>query len=434
MITAAWLAALGGGCVATGELPSARGVAFHSAQVRPGDAFFALPGASRHGLDYAAEALAKGAAFIVSDRPQPRGVTVPDPAGLLLKAGAFARSQLAVPVIAVTGSAGKTSTKAMISAALEAAATPGNFNTPLALAQTLIAAWLKPPRHLVLELGIDRVGDMDSLIALTKPTHSVLTLIASSHLSGLGDIRQVATEKCKLPAAARGWVSAAALPYLLPGLQAGSIVYGLDGDSGCDVTGRVLRSEAARQQLEVLGVRFWLPYPSPVMARNAVAAMALAQAFGIDLAQAAARLSAVRLEPGRLQIHTLPDFTLIDDSYNSNPASLAAALHTLTTFPGPHTAILGDMLELGLESEVLHRAMGRATHGLEQVLFVGPESRIAAAENPQAHYTATVEALLASLEQTPLAGAVLVKGSRGMRLERVVQALLSRATPPEVLA
>ena len=434
MITAAWLATLGGGSGAASELPMAHGVAFHSAQVRPGDAFFALPGASRHGLDYAAEALAKGAAFIVSDRFHPRGVMVPDPAGLLLKAGAFARSQLAVPVIAVTGSAGKTSTKAMISAALEAAATPGNFNTPLALAQTLIAAWLSPPRQLVLELGIDRVGDMDALIALTRPTHSVLTLIAPSHLSGLGDITQVATEKCKLPAAARGWVSAAAVPQLRAGLRARSIVYGLDSDSGCDVTGQVLVSEAARQQLEVLGVRFWLPYPNPVMARNAVAAMALAQAFGVDLAQAAARLSAVRLEPGRLHIHTLPRFTLIDDSYNSNPASLEAALRTLTAFPGPHTAILGDMLELGGESELLHRAMGRATHGLEQVFFVGPASRIAAAENPQAHHAATVEALLASLEQTPLVGALLVKGSRGMRLERVVQALLSRATPPEVLA
>lgn len=434
MIAAAWLATLGGGSSAAGELPPAHGVAFHSAQVRPGDAFFALPGASRHGLDYAPEALAKGAAFIVSDRPHPRGVTVPDPAGLLLKAGAFARSQLTMPVIAVTGSAGKTSTKAMISAALEAAATPGNFNTPLALAQTLIAAWLKPPRHLVLELGIDRVGDMDALIALTKPTHSVLTLIASSHLSGLGDIRQVAAEKSKLPATARGWVSAAALPYLMPGLRAHSIIYGLDSDGGCDVTGRVIRSEAARSQLEVLGVRFWLPYPNSVMARNAVAAMALAQAFGVEPAQAAARLSAVRLEPGRLHIHQLPSFTLIDDSYNSNPASLPAALQTLTAFPGPHTAILGDMLELGRESEVLHLAMGRATRDLEQVFFVGAESRAAVAENPRAHHAATVEALLAALEQTPLAGAVLVKGSRGMRLERVVQALLSRATPPEVSA
>jgi UDP-N-acetylmuramoyl-tripeptide--D-alanyl-D-alanine ligase len=224
------------------------------------------------------------------------------------------------------------------------------------------------------------------------------------------------------------------VPYLTAGLRARSIVYGLDSDPGCDVAGRVLVSEAARSQLEVLGVRFWLPYPSPVMARNAVAAMALAQAFGVEPAQAAVRLSALKLEPGRLNIHTLPSFTLIDDSYNSNPASLAAALRTLAAFPGPHTAILGDMLELGRESEVLHLAMGRATRDLEQVFFVGAESRAAAAENPRAHHAATVEALLAGLEQTRLAGAVLVKGSRGMRLERVVQALLSRTTPSEVPA
>lgn len=432
MITAAFLADLGQGWVAEADLPAARGIAFHSNQVRPRDAFFALPGARTHGLAYAEEALAKGAAFIVSDRPHPRGVTVADPAGLLLKLGALARQQLSIPVIGVTGSAGKTSTKAMISAALEATSTPGNFNTPLALAQTLVAAWLNPPHTLVLELGIDRKGEMDTLTALAQPTHAVLTLIAASHLSGIGDVAQVAVEKCKLIAASpRGWVSAVAAPYLSPELRAKSTIYGLEGDAGCDIAGRILVSEATRQQLEVLGVRFWLPYPDAVMARNAVAAMALAQALGTDLEQAAARLSAVTLEPGRLQIHTLADFVLIDDSYNSNPASLEAALRALTAFPGPHTAILGDMLELGSESEALHRAMGRATRDLAQVFLVGSAVQAAAFENPRAHYSASVEALLVTLAQVPLAGTVLVKGSRGMRLERVVAALKARRTAPE---
>ena len=119
-------------------LPNASGVSFHSARVRPGDAFFALPGAAGHGLGYADQALAAGAAFIVSDRPHSRGLQVDNPAQVLTDLGKHARVQLHGAVIGVTGSAGKTSTKAMLSQALEAAASPGNFNTPLALAQVLV--------------------------------------------------------------------------------------------------------------------------------------------------------------------------------------------------------------------------------------------------------------------------------------------------------
>ena len=402
--------------------PAATGVSFHSGRVRRGDAFFALPGEREHGVRYAEAALAAGAAFVVSDAPHPRGVRVADPGGVLLELGREARAALRGPVVGVTGSAGKTSTKAFLCAALGVPNSPGNFNTPFALAQIMVEAWLgeRTDEPLVLELGIDHVGEMATLVELTGPTHALLTLIAESHLSGLGSVTGVAREKGWLVEAAEvAFVSAQAAPFLSAERQAKSRMYGLTGEEA-DITGRVVETTPTGQVLEVLGVRIRLPYPGAAMARNAVGALALASRLSLPLDEAAARLSTVTLEPGRLQIHTLPHFTLIDDTYNSSPAAVRAALEVLRTMPKPRMAVLGDMLELGAASEELHRAVGRETRGLDAVLTVGGEARFIAAENPHAQHFETVEEVQNHLSTLDLTGTVLIKASRGMRLERLV--------------
>lgn len=297
-------------------LPSARGVAFHSARVRPGDAFFALPGASSHGLRYADAALQAGAAFIVSDRPHPRGLTVPDPARLLLQLGRVARAAL----------------------------------------------------------------------------------------------------------------------------QGRLTVYGLDGretPTGGEakrVTGH-FASAAGGGALHALGLRVPLALPSPALAENALCALAVAAHLGVDPAAAAARLQGAVLEPGRLQRHQLGALTLLDDAYNSNPASVRAALTALAALPRPHTAVLGDMLELGAASAELHRALAEDTAALDAVVAVGPAMRALAEADPRAVYLEAfdLEALLALV---PERGTLLVKGSRGVRLERLTEALLRRYAeqhdkPPE---
>lgn len=407
-------------------LSNATGVSFHSARVRPGDAFFALPGAAGHGLEYAEQALAAGAAFIVSDRPHPRGIQVENPARVLTDLGKHARGQLRGPVVGVTGSAGKTSTKAMLSTALHAEASPGNFNTPLALAQVLVDAWLQGKttrdERLVLELGIDHIGEMDELIALAKPTHAVLTLIAESHLKDLGDVETVAREKLKLVDAAEyAFVSEQAAPFLNDEQRKKSTVYGLGADA--DLSGVVTDISPRGQRLQVAGVTLTLPYLGDAMARNAVATLGLAQHFGFDLNEAAKGLERVRLEPGRLQVHRRGDLTVIDDSYNSNPASAAVALEVLRHFPKPHSAVLGDMLELGVASETLHRDLGKRTLEIDYVVAVGDETRFIAAENSKAVHLSSND-LLNVTQHLPTQGTVLIKGSRGMRLERLVQALL----------
>ena len=425
------LAERGGGAAVAG-LPHATGVSFHSRRVRSGDAFFALPGTAEHGLAYADAALEAGAAYIVSDKPHPKGVTVPDPAGLLRELGAEARRTFRGTVVGVTGSAGKTTCKAFLGAALGADSTPGNFNTPLALAQTLIDAAVKrgtADGRLVLELGIDHPGEMDTLLRLAQPTHAVLTLIAPSHLAGLGSVAGVAREKLKLVDAAEyALVSIQAATFLSPAQRRKVTTYGFEG---ADVTGTISDVSPEGQTLSALGVRVRLPFVGAALAESALAALALAAHLGDDLEMTATRLEHTELEPGRLQIHPLGPLTLLDDSYNSNPASAKAALETLKYFPRPHTAILGDMLELGPDSARFHKELGEQTTGLDEVIVVGPEMQALLRGNSAARHFKTFD--LDKLQtELPECGTLLVKGSRGTRLERLVAALLETSRTQRV--
>ncbi|MFO7544090.1 MAG: Mur ligase family protein, partial [Trueperaceae bacterium] len=222
------------------DLPDGTGVTFQWARVRPGDILFAWQGAAGHAIERADEALAEGAAYVVSDVPHPRGLRVADPKAALIAVGREARRRLRAPVIGITGSAGKTTVKAMTAAALAARATPGNYNTPPGLTQAMFAAAIEDERAtptasagaasttrptrspLVLELGIDHPGEMAELLELTRPEHAIVTTIGASHLSALGSVEAVAREKTALLAAASGvrLVGSGAAPYVPPELLA----------------------------------------------------------------------------------------------------------------------------------------------------------------------------------------------------------------------
>lgn len=411
-----------------------KGISFNSQRVRQGDIFFALPGEKRHGIDFADSALQAGAAFIVSDRAHPQGIQVANPKELLIKLGKKARTHLKGPVIGVTGSAGKTSTKAMLATILEAEASPGNFNTPLALARVLIDTWLIGKTNendiLVLELGIDHVGEMATLVELAQPSHAFLTLIAPSHFGGLQNIQTVAREKGKLLEKAKcAWVSADALPLLHKAIQRKSFSYGLKGDDA-DVCGEIISSDAQGQVIKVLKREFFLPYAGKAMAKNAVGALTFAAYLEKDLDECIANLKRLELEPRRLQVHQFKDFYVIDDCYNSNPASAKAALETLGDFPRQHTVILGDMLDLGIATVELHRELGKfcSEADIDNIITFGDAARYIAMENRQARHYYDLDDVwyrLKDLLETNLTGTVLVKASRGMELERLVDKLLS---------
>ncbi|MEM6430752.1 MAG: cyanophycin synthetase, partial [Deinococcota bacterium] len=257
------------------------------------------------------------------------------------------------------------------------------------LAKTLVDNLLRGDgdKPLVLELGIDHLGEMDGLVALAKPDIGILTLIAESHLKGLGTLENVATEKKKLiNASPRKLVSAEAWHFLTPAEQAGAWCYGLeaqDADKPLPET-TVLASVSvsqkdASQVLTVLGENLSLSTLGTAAARSATAAMALAKMLDDDLSQAAANISTAKFEGRRLEVHQLAGLTFIDDAYNSNPASMKQALEVLAHYPKPHTLVVGDMLELADRSETLHRELGKATKHLDRVIAVGPEASYIAA-------------------------------------------------------
>lgn len=419
----------------------ARGVRFHSDRVRPGDAFVAMAGARDHGERYADDALARGAAFVISDRPRPGAVLVDDAGAALLDLGHAARDARRGRVVGITGSVGKTSAKSLLAAAADAVVSPGNLNTPHALATVLVDAWLAGDleRPLVLEMGIDHVGEMERLVALVRPTEGLLTAVAPAHLAGLGDLASVAREKGRLLEAASGTRLAAADAWtrLAPELRGRTERYALADDPEAAWTGRLVPGEG-RDLLVARprggdDVAVALPGVGRALATNALGALAMASALGVSAPLAAERLAAARLEPGRLTRHALDGWTLLDDSYNANPAAVAEALEVLARAPGPHAAVLGAMLELGPESDAHHEAVGRACAelGLHPVWAVGAAARPLADACPGARHLPDVDAAIALAHELPRRGTLLVKGSRSIGLEALVAHLraFARRTP-----
>lgn len=407
-----------------------RGATHHSGRVRPGDAFFALPGAHEHGIAYADDALAAGASLVVSDRPHARGIRLDDPAAALLKVGTWARGRLSRPVVAVTGSAGKTTAKALLRAALDGDASAGNLNTPHALAGTLLRAWADGGAGpLVLEVGIDRLGEMAESAGLVRPDLAVLTNLSAGHLDALQDVETVAREKSMLlHTAARACAADAAWRRLEPGLRWRTVRYGLDAPEA-EWRGTLLGSAFAPELSVESPEPRTLPLPGvgAGLAESALGALAVARLLNVPGEVAADRLRDAPLEPGRLRPIRLGDLLVLDDAYNANPASAAQALALLRQAPPPRVAVLGDMLELGAESEHHHRELGRATRGLDRVLAVGPAARALREGNPDVRIVAPEDAE-AAVAELPTRGTVLIKASRGMRFERLVEALRARAS------
>ncbi len=436
--TLAQVAALLGTAAPGVDAGPIHGATHHSGRVRPGDLFFALPGAAGHGIEHADAALEAGAAWVVSDRPHPRGLHVRDPGAALLRLGGWARARLRGPVVAVTGSAGKTTAKGLLAAALDADASEGNLNTPHALAGRLIRAHADGRRRpLVLELGIDRPGEMADLAVLVRPDLALLTVIGPSHLDALGDRAGVAREKSVLlRAAPRAFAAARTWPDLAADLAERTVPYALsdaatapEGTAAAEFVGR-LGGEPLAPVLELLRPTV-LQVPLPCLGRgaaeSAVGALAVAEALGRALPDAAGRLAQATLEEGRLTVRRAGGRTVIDDAYNANPASVPDALATLRAGPAPRLALLGDMRELGVESARHHRALGEATRDLDRVLFVGTEGAAVRAGNPAVELVSADEAA-SVLERLPHAGTVLVKASRSLGFERFVRQL----TRPEV--
>ncbi len=417
-----------------------------------GELFIALQGPRFDAHDFIATAAARGACAALVQRPVESAlpqVVVDDTRLALGRLAAAWREALAGPLVAVTGSWGKTTVKELLAAVLAARgpvlASPGNLNNAVGLPLSLLRLEERH-RAAVVELGASAPGEIASLAALARPQVAVLTGAGAAHLEGFGSLEGVARAKGEL---------LEALPEdgvaVLPADQPFTPLWrGLAGrrrvlDFGLEAGAVRAAPDSVRVALEgpQPGTCFVLQTPEgevPVrlrllgahQVRNALAAAAAALSLGVDLEAVRRGLEAVDPVPGRLQPRRGPRGALVlDDSYNANPDSLAAALAVLAEAPGRRLLALGDMLELGPEAVALHRKAGHQARavGVERLHALGPLAREAAAAfGPGGHAHedpgTLVRALLRELDAEAV---VLVKGSRGAGMERVVQALLEAA-------
>ncbi len=429
--------------------PDARlsSVGIDSRRLRPGGLFVALRGARHDGHDFLAQARQRGAAAALVDRPVAVDLPqlrVADTRRALGRLGAAWRRRFTGPLLALTGSNGKTTVKEMLAAILRrrgrVLATAGNLNNDLGVPLTLLE--LDAEDYAVLELGANHPGEIAYLTDLARPDVALITNAGPAHLEGFGDLDGVARAKGEIyrglgpdgvaivnrdDAYADDWAA----------LAGGRRVLDFGLERPAQVRGQRLEASRNRFRLSAFGqqIEIDLPLPGEHNVRNALAAAAAALAVGAALADIKQGLEGMPAVAGRLQRLPGPDgVTLIHDAYNANPASLAAALNTLGAEAGVHWLVLGDMAELGPTAADLHEQAGQQARqaGFQRCFALGEHSRRAVERfGPGGGHYASAEALLQALRQalaaTPATPTVLIKGSRCMRLERIVQALTPAA-------
>lgn len=406
-----------------------------------GALFVALPGTRVDGHDFVERARERGAAAALVSRPVATTlptVRVADTRKALGRLAANWRGRFRFPLVGVTGSNGKTTVKEMTAAILRGLgptlATEGNLNNDIGVPLTLARLGLEH-RFAVVEMGANHPGEIAGLCELAQPQVGVVTHCAPAHLEGFGSVEGVARAKGELfqalPAEGTAVVNADdAYAGLWTRISAAGrrLTFGLE--AAANVTGRWEPQDMGSRVHLVTPVgeadlRLALPGRHNVM--NALAAAAVALALDVSLDAVVRGLESVRPVRGRLQVREARGLRVLDDTYNANPGSVAAALAVLATSPGRRWLVLGDMGELGAESAELHRRMGRLAReaGVERLWTLGALAALAAESFgdggcPFPSHAALAEALRSEAEPP---ATILVKGSRSMTMERVVEAL-----------
>jgi UDP-N-acetylmuramoyl-tripeptide--D-alanyl-D-alanine ligase len=432
-----------------------QGCAIDSRTIQEGQLFVPLPGSNVDGHAFVASALegpaagslvARGAAWSPGSAPSSKPVIeVEDPLAALQAIGRHCRDRSGVTTVAVTGSNGKTTTKEMIAAVLGARLrvhrNVGNLNNHIGVPLTL--SHLKPEHQaLVIEMGMSARGEIALLASLARPDVGVLTNASAAHLEQLGSVEEIARAKSEL---------AESLPpdALLVVNADDALLWTMNRGRPVTVRGFALDNREADLRPDSVtesgdgGTRFTLPDGTEVTlallgrhnVRNALAALLVGDRFGIPRGEAARALGALRPAKHRLERVTTPGGVhVIDDAYNANPASMKAALQLLGSMEarGARRAVLGDMLELGPDASRLHEDVGRAVPKDAWLYAAGSHAadlergaRAAGVEAGRIRRFDDVPAMADTVARDVAPGdLVLVKASRGMRLERVVEALM----------
>lgn len=455
--------ATGAQVIARGASASVATISIDSRTITPGDWFVAIQGPHFDGHHFCAAVIAKGAAGLMVDHdPLPLRPTshvsrstsfwclrVPDTVAAL---GAIARrwrqAFAAVPCVAITGSNGKSTTKEMVAAVVAARGpvlkTEGNFNNLIGLPLTVLR-WTEAHRTAVLEMGMSAAGEIAQLTAMVAPDVGVITNATAAHLEQLHTVENVAAAKGELFAAMRrdgvvcinredALVRALGMAY--PGRK---VTFGMQ--NGCDVQfGRMAVEGLDTVDLTVYirgtekKLRLHVPGTHNVM--NALAAIAVGCALDIPVDEICARLPAFHPMQMRMErVQLANGVQVVNDAYNANPQSMEVALRTVGVVrrAGQFIAVLGDMLGLGPQAETAHRQLGAQAQacGVQRLFVTGQQARhvadgaVAAGCTAQCvEVVAEMPALQRAVAQAVRSGdVVLVKGSRGMQMERVVEYL-----------
>jgi UDP-N-acetylmuramoyl-tripeptide--D-alanyl-D-alanine ligase len=426
-------------------------VTIDSRQAGAGSLFVPLRGEHVDGHDYVSDAVVRGAEGYLWEarRPEPpapsRAIVVDDPADALLGLGAWMRQTVAPTVIAITGSSGKTTTKDFIAAAVgterRVVANPGSYNNEIGVPLTCCLLE-EDTEVLVAEIGARGIGHIAMLAPLIAPDIAVVTLVAAAHLEMLGSEETVARAKAELVESLverGGAIRNADAPRVagMAGVAPGRVVtYALDAEATWRADDLSF-DELGRARFTARGVPVRLPVPGRHNAANALAALAAADAVGVPAERAAAGLESAAVSRWRMQLVRTPSgVTVLNDAYNANPASMEAALRTLAavTVSGRRWAVLGYMAELGAVEREAHERVGQlcAHLGIDGLVTVGEQASLMAEAARLAGFAgADGVRTVAGVEEAAAAVAdnlgpgdtVLVKASRAIGLERVVDLL-----------
>ena len=429
------------------------GVSTDSRTIGPGDLFFAIRGDQFDGHDYVAQAVSRGAAACVVSRPDVTAsapcLRVDDTVAAMGRLAVHQRAKTRATVIAVTGSNGKTTTKRMIDhvlgSRLRGRAAARSFNNNLGVPLTLLSV-NQDDEYLVVEIGSNAPGEVGGLAAMASPQIGVVTSVGFAHLEGLGGIEGVAREKLSLlshlEAGGLGVVNVdRPTTQALLGDYAKTdgelVTFGLSDEADLRVGDVVGGLEGVRFRIDE-GPELRLRVCGAHNALNAAAAYAVGRRMGLGFDEMAKSLASFEPARMRLNVARCGSLTVINDCYNANPSSMAAAIEVLADAGGARRVlVIGDMLELGTDARRWHERLGRQAGeaGIDLLVAVGSNATAVAA-GAQAGGSATETLVYADAARAgegvgdwlQPGDVVLVKGSRAMTMERVVEALTTSSS------
>ncbi len=417
-----------------------KGVTTDSRTVKKGELFFALWGENYNGNKFASEALEKGAAYAIIDDPlfeSERTLLVDDTLLELQALASHYRKELNVPVLAITGTNGKTTTKELLAAILSKKYrlhyTRGNLNNHIGVPLTILSA---PPdtEMMIIEMGASHIGEIRSLCLIAKPDHGIVTNIGTAHIEGFGSFDGVVKTKTELYEYLRK-VNGIAIYNDMNRLISEKIFRIINrAVPYSDPTGIELLIEQVPSELNLKVSVSYSHHTYNINTNlfgnynleNVKAAIATGLFFGVEMSDIAASIESYQPANNRSQVKTTSHNTLICDSYNANPESMRLALESFSSFKSDsRTVILGDMLELGGKSEEEHTRIVNLIRSLkiENVILVGSYFKKASEKSGFRSFPDAAK-LVEFLKSEPIKGNnILIKGSRGMGLEKIYDLL-----------